>query len=284
MKKYIFSVLLVLIALSSSHADQKLLPSVKLISLSADELKEIGIATTANSAEYRELRAGEEIRVLIKNEKIQLKNLTAKILPDNPSFAPRLAVVADGHGSVAYFRDLKDFQKADSSGETASAITNSYAKANELVAVHFSLATKQSRKNDETFEVYLWYEPTSEFIEKLPDRYKEEINQEKTAPTPDESYFPKQTSSAIVSTSIYPNPATDGNAVLKINFARATSAEVGISDISGNAVAGEIRSQDFAMGETEVRLSLSDLSPGMYIVSVRTADGETVSQRLIVLH
>ena len=283
-KSFLFVAILILLS-AESYAQSALLPQVRSVELSKAELATLGIVATTNTAEYREIRNGEEKRVVVKNEIFELKNLGKKDTRRNPECSPRLGVIADEHGSAAYFHDLNDYLSAGKRDSSAAALSNVYALANELISVHFTLQSKSvKKKNTEKIDVYLWYEPTQSFIDKLPDRYKVQIQEEKTNPKPDEPSFRQTNKTYSFVLSLYPNPATSDVVTLRIASERALTANIIISDISGNRTEAIQRTEQIGEGETNVALSIRDLTPGMYIVTVQTPDGEQISERLIVLH
>lgn len=286
MRKSIFAVLILLFAAAQLSAQSTLLPRVRSVELSRSELAELGIDATTNAAEYREIRNGDEKRVVLRNGIIDVKNLRAKDERKNPTVAPRLAVMSSENASSAYFRHVEDFEAARSKDSTAAAISQSYSMANGLVSVHFQIEQKATKKQTPAaaIDVYLWYEPTEEFIGKLPDRYKEKIEEEKTNPKPDEPQFRQVNAPSAFALSIFPNPASGGVATLRINSEAAQSVSITVSDINGNVAIPEQRSEQIREGDTEITISIDGLAAGMYIVTVRPPDGAGISERLIVIH
>ncbi len=292
MKKVIFAVLILLcfatlfgVQPTQLSAQSTLLPRVRSVELSAAELAELGVDATATAAEYREIRNGEEKRIVLMNEIFDAKDLRAKDTRKNPAFAPRLAVMTSSRGSSAYFRQIEDFEAARRQDSTAAAISQSYSLANGLVSVHFQISPKAGKKQTPSpIDVYLWYEPTDEFVEKLPERYKEKIQEEKTNPQPDEPQFRQVNNPTTFSLSIYPNPATSGVATLRINSEAAHDISITVSDINGNVALPEQRSEQIREGDTQISISIDGLAAGMYIVTVQSPDGARISERLIVIH
>ena len=81
--------------------------------------------------------------------------------------------------------------------------------------------------------------------------------------------------------SLYPNPSTSDNTVLKIEANNATSLNVSIFDITGKLVAAPVQNQDISAGENKISINTKELNNGIYFVTLTSSYGkETV--KLIV--
>ncbi len=78
--------------------------------------------------------------------------------------------------------------------------------------------------------------------------------------------------------SIYPNPVV-GEAILEVNIEKDVFARVQIWDLNGGLRAE--RSQNLVKGDTKMRLDVSDLPSGLYLVSM-TVDGRTQNRKMTV--
>ncbi|MGN6567747.1 MAG: T9SS type A sorting domain-containing protein, partial [Flavipsychrobacter sp.] len=76
--------------------------------------------------------------------------------------------------------------------------------------------------------------------------------------------------------SVYPNPATS-NVNININNISGT-AGFAIRDMTGRTVFA----QQIAAGNAIINLQVSDYARGMYFVSLRYADGSTLTQKLLL--
>lgn len=72
------------------------------------------------------------------------------------------------------------------------------------------------------------------------------------------------------SISVYPNPATD-----VVNIAGADISKVNFTDINGRTV------KSLTVNSTEAAINISDLSSGIYMMSVETTDGATTTKKLL---
>ena len=72
------------------------------------------------------------------------------------------------------------------------------------------------------------------------------------------------------SISVYPNPATD-----VVNIAGADISKVKFTDINGRTV------KSLTVNSTETAINISDLSSGIYMMSLETTDGATTTKKLL---
>lgn len=70
--------------------------------------------------------------------------------------------------------------------------------------------------------------------------------------------------------SVYPNPASD-----VVNIAGADISKVTFADINGRTV------KSLNVNSTQATISISDLSTGVYMMTVETADGATTTKKLL---
>ena len=87
---------------------------------------------------------------------------------------------------------------------------------------------------------------------------------------------------AVSSTSLYPNPS-NGNAVtMRFTLDEPRSVSMSLMNLNGEVVADLASDVVSSPGENEIGFSTNEVSPGMYLVSLTTQQGEHVVQRLIV--
>jgi hypothetical protein len=163
-----------------------------------------------------------------------------------------------------------------------------YTKVNKFIAV--SIADN----NKPGFKYILWFEPTLDFIEKVPGQYREklieEYNASKTnelcnnpAIAGEETYFDiwKACSGAIENLGVYPNPVS-GVLNMKFNLTEPRLLSVMIHDLSGKLITSLKSNTRFQQGEFNESVKVDYLEPGMYILSVQSEKGEKAIQRFIV--
>ena len=134
-------------------------------------------------------------------------------------------------------------------------------------------------------DVVLWYEPSVEFVNRLPDAYRLALGKELRSNDPTSVLVERNTASATISSSrVFPNPVTDDGATLQLNVDRPCTASVEVMDINGRTVFSVFKSQPLTTGSNQTRINnLSTLANGMYVVVV-TIDGsaERIVQRLLI--
>lgn len=137
-------------------------------------------------------------------------------------------------------------------------------------------------------DVILWYEPTPQFLEWLPELMGKEIGSEYEAikhnqPAPACKYFDacQNVKGKVSSYKIYPNPVESD---LKIMFDLEEEREVSISltDITGKAVKTLMGSTAHAAGAYEHTFHVSGIPEGIYLLLIETDQDERIIQRLIV--
>jgi hypothetical protein len=149
-------------------------------------------------------------------------------------------------------------------------------------------------------DIYLWYLPTREFIAALPERYRNRIREELDALAHVESnrlnseeacecltggptYLDvcRSRSGAVVSASLYPNPAHQASTV-SFRLMEARHVTVTLHDINGRYLSTLLGEQELNVGDHHAKLDLDKVSQGTYLVVVRTDRKEQAVQRLIV--
>ena len=173
---------------------------------------------------------------------------------------------------------------------------------NRLVAVHILPDEGQMRGDGgRTADVHLWYLPTKEFIDLLPDRYREilrreiatiaAVQREKLPPgtvcermTGEPTFLDvcrANSSGALQDFSVSPNPAHESITV-SLRAIEPRTVAISLHDMSGRflktlfeSVKPEDRANRYTTG-------LEGVQSGAYLVVARSEKGEQVVQRLIV--
>jgi len=201
---------------------------------------------------------------------------------DSNLLSPRLAINVFKTGSTAYFSRRNDLEKITDTkiGDTEQTIY-SYADANSLVGIHIKI--KNPDPNVKQNDIYLWYEPTEEFINKLPERYKNELQKELNSNN-EKSYTNDAGSNTFLFSDVklYPNPANNGFVNFRFSILEEKNITISIYDISGKLVKSSLSNQNVNIGEHNLKLELSDIPVGMYLVCLTAESGETIVQRLII--
>lgn len=145
-----------------------------------------------------------------------------------------------------------------------------------------------------------WYEPTEEFLALLPKDIREQLKYELTLIPNDaqassqlttenknnNSQEPKKQcvyldpcsdiKTNLKELKLYPNPTT-GDVNIKISATEATSGTLSINNLAGQ----ELKSVQLADIRQGVKIDISDLPAGIYLVTLLTNDGDKITRRVI---
>ncbi|MBM2814357.1 MAG: hypothetical protein HW421_1119 [Ignavibacteria bacterium] len=183
----------------------------------------------------------------------------------------------------------------DSSGNNSDLITK------RLVPVYVRLGDKIEKENTKYTDIIFWFVPTDDFLNIIPEKISRQIRTELDiierlengtidqteacqALKGHESYFDicRMDSKVIEDVSIMPNPISGGAANLKFTLAKNSKLAINLYDISGNLVQ-KISSAEFSKGENTTPIELkSDVSQGIYLLSIEDEAGNHVVKRIVV--
>lgn len=290
----------------------KLENSTSVIVLTPEQFKKLGITLTKHSLYYTErddidLIAearkrglnGEEARDKLGAEHIiSLRKVTARTngigdIHSNDSSQKAIAPLqitsyVNRHVFASYYSaaDRALHNTLRRMDENADVLMPS---ANSLIPV---LATIENA-NDPVFkkaELILWFEPTKEFIEALPEPYKSALKKEMIpdAPKPktgEQRYTDtwREEDGAILSSRVYPNPTQDFEVRLAFSLSKTRTCTIGIMDMFGHTLAVAAENKTIEQGEHTLDINLSIIDKnGVYLIVMKTSEGEQVVQRLIV--
>jgi hypothetical protein len=155
--------------------------------------------------------------------------------------------------------------------------------------------------NDDLIEkLVLWYYPTDEFIESLPERYRKALRNEieiissieSGALSIDEACnlieeesfydFCRFANGAIEIQNLYPNPVYGGEITMKFKTTELRNLEINIYDIQGAFIGRLSNINNLNAGEHHIKLKLSNLTTGTYLIGLKSDKDEFVSQRIII--
>ncbi|TAL66815.1 MAG: T9SS type A sorting domain-containing protein [Bacteroidetes bacterium] len=147
--------------------------------------------------------------------------------------------------------------------------------------------------------IVFWFVPTDELISRLSERYSIPLKNEMeviqkikngvlTAAQACEeirgkSYLDvcKISSGAVTIEKIYPNPTYNVSNVT-FNLTEDREITIDIHDFSGNFVGNLVKKKTLEAGKHKIQIDISDVSSGIYILSIKTTQGEMATQRIIV--
>ena len=306
MKKIFLIIIIALIAIIGSKnlfcqaTSPETIAGVKFINPDNEQLKKLGINVKADKIEYFEKKQSSDEqsfivhKIIITKNSVGGRNYKADANSAIPVFYPRLAVNSFTSGTAVYYSRLDDFSNVNNNADKSNlkdTVTNSYARANNLIAVHIVFEPKSAKKkNLGKNDIYLWYEPTPEFIAALSKEDSEQIAKEtdstNTSKDSTESSFTgnnRQISGAVISSMLYPNPVSGTIVNLKFQLSDNRKISVSIYDINGKKLVDFNQNESMFSGEHSAQLQIDNLEQGMYLLAIVTDKGEKAVQRLIIV-
>ena len=273
---------------------QKILPT-RLLHLSEDNLAKIGVRITDSGITFLENVASDngQIRmrkILLSKNAVSVVNAKKSDLSDSRNFAPVFAVNTFSNGSASYYhqpKDIKTYTLPDSvvSGTSAALIDTKWASSLVGVVVEFTPKSKKPTTNT----AYLWYKPTTEFIDALPDDFAEPIWSETIlgdrgiVASQDGNFTDSWRSvSDILTPNLYPNPVRDSKATIEFTLQSPASLTIIIFDITGNKIRELFPLAPYSQGKQTLELPLNSLDDGMYLVAIMPENRQPVVQRLLI--
>ncbi len=172
-----------------------------------------------------------------------------------------------------------------------------YIRINKMIPIVIPMG-KNPNKNEynqsEDFSFILWFDPTPELLEILPESVKARIEPElkalsespeicNTAIKGEEAYLDiwRACSGAVENLHTFPNPAKD-----KINLKYSLTANrlvtISINDLFGRKIYEMATNVSKQAGSYEEQFALKNINPGMYLISIKTDKNEQAVQRVIV--
>lgn len=266
---------------SNSEAPQSI-GAVGIIKLEIEDLKNLDVTVKNGSATYIETKSKAQDKKIYQKLKIDGKLITGSNLPKNEKppqtpLHPRFVVCESSLGISSYFSRAGDFEEVVFDDENNII---EYAKANDLVCVYFELESADKKSKS---KVYLWYEPSRELKEKLPDEYSSLINIPNEKHQQDE--LPVSTEiNAISGLLVFPNPVLNQSCRMKFKVEDHRNISCAIYDIEGNKIKDIFHNKRFENGEFVENIQLDNFRDGVYMIVIFTDSNESLSQRIIVVN
>lgn len=173
--------------------------------------------------------------------------------------------------------------------------------ANNLIPIRIDPKDVENAKpvlDLDKFILFLY--PNEEFLEALPERYREQIKHEmalinkiqKNEIQPEDACkglneqksvldICRMQSGAISKALIYPNPAKD-KVNIKINLTENREISVSLHDVNGGCLLSPILSMKLKAGEETLNFDLPDLISGIYLIAIQSPNGEQVVQKIMI--
>ncbi len=179
----------------------------------------------------------------------------------------------------------------------SSSIGDDLIKLNKLVPVAINIPNAKDRNGKElkNFRFVLWFEPTDDFVNKLPGNIKVQLQNElktlnnstdicenKDVIAGQETYLDvwRACSGAIENLTSYPNPV-ENIVNVKFKLSEKRTVNFSIHDLNGRKVQ-ELGKANLTIGTIERSFEVKNLESGMYLIVAQTELGEQAVQRIIV--
>lgn len=282
-----------------------------VITLTADQLKKLGIIVTKNTVTYIERddidlavearKRGLDPEIILERIGAQhitaIRKVTARtngigdIRSDDSSkaaIAPLMITSYVNRRAFASYYSVSDrvlhntIRRID---EKSEIITEG---ANKLIPVLVSIENAQESVFKKA-DIILWFEPTDSFINALPDNYKSALKKELGMPekpkTGEQRYTDtwREEDGALINTRVYPNPTQDFDVRFSFSLSENRTCSIGIMDMFGHTLSVAKENMPFEKGEHRIDINLQDIDKnGIYLIVMQTDAGEQIVQRLIV--
>jgi len=172
-----------------------------------------------------------------------------------------------------------------------------YIRINKMIPVVINMGKnpeKNEMNSNDDFAFILWYDPTPELLEILPESVKARIEPElralsessqvcNTAIKGDEAYFDiwRACSGAVENLHTFPNPAKD-QIYIKYNLTSQRTVTISINDLFGRRITDLMINVGHKPGLYEEHFTLDGINPGMYLISLKTDKNERAVQRVVI--
>lgn len=272
-------------AIAADTPDQFSPKPTSVCTLTAAELRQIGVIAQLDKAYFIEPATGQNARLatakkaLISPEMIQLLSVSRHKKEIPSTFLPVFAVVEYAGGSAAYYRSRNHYTTATKRKvEYFPEAVHLYSDPDYLIGVRFELNNGDAPAS----KVTLWYLPTPEFLNALPERYRNDVGNAIKG-TSDQPYIQTDPSERknFSFTTLLPNPATSGVVTANVAVRGATTLTIALFDLNGQKIA-DVATREFIQGEHAIVIPLDALPSGMYIVGIRSAEGQIEFERLMI--
>ncbi|MBI5326220.1 MAG: T9SS type A sorting domain-containing protein [Ignavibacteriae bacterium] len=278
---------------------------IQSLELTSDELAAIGITIDPNAwhgggIKYYQKFIGKNIELNTLHVEGGLSQSGTEYSSENPInkdliFLPSsIRMITDNAGNrrITWF-DENMISNLDKD-------LNTYLRINKWISIKVNMGKNPIKNNYNSNDEYafiLWFEPTNEFIEKLPEKYRNKINKEinaivgktKNCQIPPKTIAGEEPlldiwracNGAIENLRIYPNPTSE---IINVDFNLTSKRNVRIilNDLSGAKILELIGSIVLDIGIHNKIFHLNNIEPGMYLISIISDYGEQAVQRIIV--
>lgn len=251
----------------------QVLDKINYLELTKEELGDIGIGIFKDS--IRIVDATESFKYYFTDRKLDVGTWCCKDgqeVPEIPNLFPTL--ITDIKGLEQH--TFGNWMKSSDSPQSAF---------NTLIPVLMPFSDYIKGRN---YQYVYWYYPTEDFLNALPERYRntlkaeiEYINTGISNENANCTYFEACKSTLqLDGLKVYPNPAAF-NVTVEFSSDKATEGSISLVNISGAMIRDLVSQTEFQAGQNTFKCDLSGVSSGVYLVYIVTSEGFK-TQRLIV--
>jgi hypothetical protein len=260
------------------NANSNLTDGIYILKLTKEELQRIGIEFNSECVIITDKKKINHIDLCTSGTSITGKTSAFEFPPN-----PFPLVITDTIGRRKYIREFPF--KQDSVND------KKYLESNLNLLIPIKLDVKKLISESKNKQVLiLWYYPTEELIDSLPENIKSVIKSEYESivkgiesKVTSCTYFEVCKSTLILNDlKVYPNPASLSTTI-EFNSPMKIVGEISLVNISGNHIKLLKPKSEFKTGNNSFSINLSGINPGIYIISINTNKGFK-TQRLIVSH
>ncbi len=259
---------------------EDIIDKISFIELSKEELQDIGFKIQEFSMNYEQSNESCAIRLEFGDG-----GHGVRFLPTTDSVQNSFQVV--------FLSDTEGYQsiKWKCGGEDKNKHKTSYFRERTQLLIPIILRQKKYPQILTTDQVF-WFEPSEALFEALPEEIGSQLSQEYqylTAPNEEAkkqfqttcTYFEACKSTLpLDDLKLYPNPATN-TSTIEFNLPQDLTGSISLVNIAGVRVKILVKETILPAGFNTYSLDVSNVSPGMYVISINTNKGFK-TQRLMI--
>lgn len=252
------------------------LDKINYLTLSKDELQKIGVGIFKDSISLQD--PTRTFWYILYRRKSTYGANRENAIPETPNMFPAMITDIKGLNQGTFGRWTRKRKKIDN--QVSPDVFNT------LVPVYLPVSDYITQRK---YSLILWYHPSDEFLNALPARYRKDLKTEieyiksdaKTEKPATCTYFEVCKSTLKVDNlKVYPNPASE-RINIEFSLNQETNCKISLVNISGIELRLLLPQTRLSAGRAEYSFDLSDVIPGIYILSIKTTEGFK-TQRVIV--
>ncbi len=144
----------------------------------------------------------------------------------------------------------------------------------ELVAIRIRTENETLPSDSSDYFYLYWYEPTPKFLESMPTDVRRAIEGVSSSPIAEEQRKEVAETKVLASSSVHPNPATQGFATVEYTLREKRRVAISVYDITGERLKNVAVTENRDSGVWQDNVSLEGIPNGYYLLAVTTDQGE----------